>query len=190
VARLRVVSGVRGTLKSVGLEAPFVGRDRELRPEQGHLSRQRRRGPRASDLDHRRRGDRQVATGLGVLQVLRRDRQTTYWHRGRCLSYGEGVTYWALADMVRCVRGSSRTRSHGPALAKLREVVEEHFDDADERRFVEPRLAHLLGLEEESARVRTRGPVRRLAALFRAAGCCLPGGDALRGHAVGGCLAA
>src|SRR5712691_9528968 len=28
---LRVVSGVRGSLKSHGLEAPFVGRDRELR---------------------------------------------------------------------------------------------------------------------------------------------------------------
>src|SRR5947207_4751555 len=28
---VRVVSGVRGTLKSQGLEAPFVGRDRELR---------------------------------------------------------------------------------------------------------------------------------------------------------------
>ena len=28
---LRVVSGARGTLKSQGLEAPFVGRDRELR---------------------------------------------------------------------------------------------------------------------------------------------------------------
>ena len=28
---IRVVAGVRGTLKSVGLEPPFVGRDRELR---------------------------------------------------------------------------------------------------------------------------------------------------------------
>src|SRR5690349_22371642 len=28
---LRVVSGARGSLKSQGLEAPFVGRDRELR---------------------------------------------------------------------------------------------------------------------------------------------------------------
>jgi hypothetical protein len=26
--------------------------------------------------------------------------QLTYWHRGRCLAYGEGVTYWALADAV------------------------------------------------------------------------------------------
>ena len=26
---------------------------------------------------------------------------TIRWHRGRCLSYGEGVTFWALAEMVR-----------------------------------------------------------------------------------------
>ena len=24
-----------------------------------------------------------------------------FWHRGRCLSYGDGVAYWALAEMVR-----------------------------------------------------------------------------------------
>ncbi len=24
-----------------------------------------------------------------------------WWHQGRCLSYGEGVAYWALAEMVR-----------------------------------------------------------------------------------------
>ena len=38
---------------------------------------------------------------MGVLQVLRRPHESVYWHRGRCLAYGEGVTYWALADMVR-----------------------------------------------------------------------------------------
>src|SRR5215203_6985723 len=29
-----------------------------------------------------------------------------WWHHGRCLSYGEGVTYWALADMMRMRVGS------------------------------------------------------------------------------------
>ena len=24
-----------------------------------------------------------------------------HWHRGKCLSYGDGVAYWALAQMVR-----------------------------------------------------------------------------------------
>ena len=28
-----------------------------------------------------------------------------WWHRGRCLAYGEGVAYWALAEMVRMRAG-------------------------------------------------------------------------------------
>ena len=28
-----------------------------------------------------------------------------WWHQGRCLAYGEGVAYWALAEMVRARAG-------------------------------------------------------------------------------------
>jgi tetratricopeptide (TPR) repeat protein len=73
-----------------------------------------------------------------------------YWHRGRCLSYGEGVTYWALADMVRMRCRISEDEPSDTALAKLAGVLDEHIRDEDERRFVEPRVAHLIGLEEGS----------------------------------------
>ena len=76
--------------------------------------------------------------------------QITYWHRGRCLSYGEGVTYWALADMVRMRCRIAEDEAPASALAKLREIVEEHIHEEEERRFVEPRVAHLLGLEDGS----------------------------------------
>jgi predicted ATPase len=78
--------------------------------------------------------------------------QVTYWHRGRCLSYGEGVTYWALADMVRM--RCRIAEEDGPAVAreKLQRALVEHLPDPDERAFVEPRLAHLLGLAEHTAR--------------------------------------
>ncbi|MGH3000245.1 MAG: ATP-binding protein, partial [Gaiellaceae bacterium] len=76
--------------------------------------------------------------------------ETIYWHRGRCLPYGEGVTYWALADMVRmrCRIGEDDDAAQG--LAKLRAVLDEHVLDAEEREFVEPRLAHLLGYAEQT----------------------------------------
>ncbi|HEY2788741.1 MAG TPA: AAA family ATPase, partial [Gaiellales bacterium] len=77
--------------------------------------------------------------------------QVVYWHRGRCLSYGEGVTYWALADMVRMRCRISEDEPAEAALEKLAAVLDEHITDADERRFVEPRVAHLMGLEEGSA---------------------------------------
>ena len=77
---------------------------------------------------------------------------TIYWHRGRCLSYGEGVTYWALAEMVRWRAGIAENEDQASAAEKLHASVEEHIADSEERQWVEPRLAHLLGLEDRTAR--------------------------------------
>src|SRR5206468_8908633 len=70
------------------------------------------------------------------------------WHRGRCLSYGEGVAYWALAEMVRMRCRILEDEEPESAHAKLRLALEEYILDPGERDWVEPRLAHLLGLEE------------------------------------------
>jgi class 3 adenylate cyclase/tetratricopeptide (TPR) repeat protein len=145
---LRVVSGTRGTLKSQGLEAPFVGRDRELRLIKDLFH----------DCESGRRAHLISVTGIAGIGKSRLAwefykyfdgiAQLTYWHRGRCLSYGEGVTYWALADMVRMRARIVEEEEPASARAKLQEVVAENFADEADRHFVEPRLAHLLGLEE------------------------------------------
>jgi class 3 adenylate cyclase/tetratricopeptide (TPR) repeat protein len=149
---LRIVSGVGGTLKSAGLEAPFVGRDRELRQikEIFHTSADETKAHLVSvtgiaGIGKSRLGWEFYKYFDGIVQI-------TYWHRGRCLSYGEGVTYWALADMVRMRARIAEDEEEGSALAKLREVVEEHISDPEERRFVEPRLAHLIAVEEDGGR--------------------------------------
>jgi class 3 adenylate cyclase/tetratricopeptide (TPR) repeat protein len=145
---LRVVSGARGTLKSQGLEAPFVGRDRELRliKDLFHDSESGGRAHLISVTGIAGIGKSRLAWEFykyfdGIAQL-------TYWHRGRCLSYGEGVTYWALADMVRMRARIFEEEEPASARAKLQEIVAETFTDEADRRFVEPRLAHLLGLEE------------------------------------------
>jgi class 3 adenylate cyclase/tetratricopeptide (TPR) repeat protein len=144
----RVVSGLRGSLKSEGLEAPFVGRDRELR--------------QIKDLFHTAAGERKAhlvsVTGIAGIGKSRLAwefykyfdgiAETVYWHRGRCLPYGEGVTYWALADMVRMRCRIAEDDAPGAAAEKLQSTLVEHLLDADERAFVQPRLAHLLGLAE------------------------------------------
>ncbi|HEY8774368.1 MAG TPA: AAA family ATPase, partial [Gaiellaceae bacterium] len=145
---LRVISGARGSLKSQGLEAPFVGRDRELRLIKDLFH----------DCENGRRAHLISVTGIAGIGKSRLSwefykyfdgiAQTTYWHRGRCLSYGEGVTYWALADMVRMRARIGEEEEPASARAKLQEIVGENFADEADRRFVEPRLAHLLGLEE------------------------------------------
>src|SRR5215212_2774323 len=74
--------------------------------------------------------------------------QDVFWHRGRCLSYGEGVAYWALAEMVRMRCEIAEDDDAETAREKLRVALAEHVPSEEERRWVEPRLAHLLGLEE------------------------------------------
>jgi len=145
---LRVVSARGGSLKSAGLEPPFVGRDREVKL--------------IKDLFHGCANERHAhlvsvtgIAGIGKSRLVWEFYkyfdgivQQVYWHRGRCLAYGEGVAYWALADMVRMRAGIGETEDASLARPKLRAMVEEHLLDPEERAFVEPRLAHLLALEE------------------------------------------
>ena len=41
------------------------------------------------------------------------------WHRGRCPPYGEGVTFWALGEMVRMRAGIAESEDAGVLVAKL-----------------------------------------------------------------------
>src|SRR5215208_3964376 len=145
---LRVISGARGSLKAQGLEAPFVGRDRELRlmKELFHGSADEASAHLASIIGIAGIGKSRLAWEF--FKYIDGLPQVTYWHRGRCLSYGEGVTYWALADMVRMRCRIAEEEPAASALTKLQAVISEHILDEEERRFVEPRVAHLLGLED------------------------------------------
>jgi class 3 adenylate cyclase/tetratricopeptide (TPR) repeat protein len=142
---LRIVAGARGQLKSAGLEAPFVGRERELRlvKQLFHTSAEDRKAHLISVTGIAGIGKSRLAWEFykyfdGIVE-------TVWWHRGRCLSYGEGVTYWALADMVRmrCRIAEDETEESGAA--KVRATIAEHVVDPDERAFVEQPLLQLLG---------------------------------------------
>ena len=149
---LRVVSGARGSLKSTGLEAPFVGRDRELRQIKDlfHTSAEERKAHLISVTGIAGIGKSRL--GWEFYKYFDGLPQLTYWHRGRCLAYGDGVTYWALADMVRMRCRIVEDEEPASALEKLRSTLEEHIPDPEERRFVEPRVAQLLGLAVQEAR--------------------------------------
>ena len=145
----RVVSGRQGALKSSGLEAPFVGRDRELRQIKDHFhacaDEQRAHLVSVTGIA----GIGKSRLGWEFYKYFDGIADLVYWHRGRCLSYGEGVTYWALADMVRMRCLISEDEEPGSAQAKLRAALEEHILDPEERAYVEPSLAQLLGLAEQ-----------------------------------------
>jgi class 3 adenylate cyclase/tetratricopeptide (TPR) repeat protein len=148
----RVVSGLRGSLKSHGLEAPFVGRDRELRQIKDlfHVSAEEQKAHLVSVTGIAGIGKSRLAWEF--YKYFDGIATTVYWHRGRCLSYGEGVAYWALADMVRMRCRIGEEEEPASAKSKLHATLEELILDPEERAFLEPRLAHLLGLAEHQAR--------------------------------------
>jgi len=151
---VRVVAARGGALKSTGLEPPFVGRDRELRlvKDLFHAAAEQRKAHLVSVMGIGGIGKSRLSWEF--YKYIDGLSDTMFWHRGRCLSYGEGVTYWALAEMVRMRAGIVEAEEPSLALEKLRACVEQHVPDPEERRWVEPRLAHLLGLEERTARDR------------------------------------
>jgi predicted ATPase/class 3 adenylate cyclase len=151
---LRVTAGRAGALKSVGLEPPLVGRDRELRliKELFHASADERRAHLVSVIGVGGHGKSRLVWEF--FKYIDGVAVRIAWHRGRCLAYGEGVTYWALAEMVRMRADIVEGEEIESARAKLRAAVEERVPDPGEREWVEPRLAHLLGLEERQVHER------------------------------------
>jgi predicted ATPase len=75
--------------------------------------------------------------------------EDTYWHSGRSPAYGEGVTFWALGEMVRGRCGLLETDDEATTRTRVAEAVGRWVPDADERRWVEPALLALLGLESD-----------------------------------------
>jgi class 3 adenylate cyclase/tetratricopeptide (TPR) repeat protein len=67
------------------------------------------------------------------------------WRHGRCLPYGEGITFWALGEVVKAEAGVLESDDRDEAAAKLERAVAALFEDASEREWLESRLAPLVG---------------------------------------------
>jgi class 3 adenylate cyclase len=147
---VRVTAARGGALRSEGLEAPFVGRERELRlvKELFHASAEQSRAQLVQISGIAGIGKSRLAWEFfKYLDGLADD---ILWHRGRCLSYGEGVAYWALAEMVRTRAQILEGEDQAEAREKLEACLLEHIPDAEERAWIGPRLGNLLGLEDRA----------------------------------------
>ncbi len=144
---VRVVAGRQGAGRTERLEPPFVGRDNELRllKELLHSTARESRLRLVSVTGVGGIGKTRLAWELekyidGLVEVI-------YWHQGRSPAYGEGVTFWALADMVRQRARIADTDGTEESREKLRATLQDHIPDPEERAWIEPRLAVLLGLD-------------------------------------------
>src|SRR5262249_28299195 len=152
-ARIRVWEAV-GSRSGVETEAvsegtPLVGRDRELGLLRDLLVRVREEsspqlvtlvgvpGIGKSRLVH------ELFRAVEVGGVL------TFWRQGRSLPYGEGVTFWALAEMVKAQAGIVESDDDEAARRKLERAVADLVDDSGEVKMLEAHLAPLIGVETE-----------------------------------------
>jgi class 3 adenylate cyclase len=148
---LRVVAQRRGSGRSDLPESPFVGRDEELRILKDLIA--------ATGRDRRTRlvsitgpggiGKSRLAWELE--KYIDGISETIYWHRGRSPAYGEGITFWALGEMVRRRAGLAETDDEATTRERIHAVVAEFVPADDDRRWVEPALLTLLGLEPAPA---------------------------------------
>ena len=148
---LRVVAERGGRGRAETIEAPFVGRDDELRL--------------LKDLYHATARDRRVrlvsVTGQGgigksrlaweFLKYLDGLVETVYWHHGRSPSYGSGITFWALGEMVRERAGLAEADDEPTTRTRIAESVARWIPDEHERRWVEASLLALLGVADPPA---------------------------------------
>jgi class 3 adenylate cyclase/tetratricopeptide (TPR) repeat protein len=147
---IRVVAERGGRNRAGGLEAPFVGRDEELRQlkEQYHAVTRESRPRLVSIMGPAGIGKSRLAWEFlkyidGVLEIV-------WWHSGRSPSYGQGIAFWALGEMIRTRAGLAETADEPTTRAAIRAMIEEHVLDEAERSWIEPAMLTLLGIGDQS----------------------------------------
>jgi predicted ATPase/class 3 adenylate cyclase len=125
---------------------PLVGRDHELGLLRDALARVRRE-PAAQLLTL------VGVPGIGksrlvseVLALVEAEPELTTWRQGRSLPYGEGLTFWALGEMVKAEAGILDTDPAEAAAAKLDRAVASLLGDDAEAAWVAGHLRPLVGL--------------------------------------------
>jgi tetratricopeptide (TPR) repeat protein len=142
--------GVAVEAPAVSAESPLIERETELRLLGGLLARVRGElEPQLVTLIG--------APGIGKTRLVRelgrlveRDPELIYWRQGRSLPYGEGgegMTLWALGEVVKAHAGILDTDDAATAEGKLQRAVKGALGDAADAATVERHLRPLVRLE-------------------------------------------
>ena len=127
----------------------LVGRDRELAVVRDAFERARHaRTPQLLTLVG--------VPGIGksrlvfeLQRVVDADPELITWRQGRCLAYGDGITLWALGEIVKAQAGVVEQDTPDGIAAKIRQSVEDTLAGTGDEARVETHLLALLGLGGE-----------------------------------------
>jgi class 3 adenylate cyclase len=144
---VRVVAQRGGVGRSETLEAPFVGRDEELRQlkELFHATGREGRPRLVSVIGPAGIGKSRLAWEF--LKYVDGLLERVWWHDGSSPAYGDGITFWALGEMVRSRARLQETDDESTTRAAIAAMLEEHVPDEVERAWIAPALLSLLGVE-------------------------------------------
>ncbi len=147
----RVVAERGGRNRSEALEAPFVGRADELRllKDLFHATGREEKARLVSVMGPAGIGKSRLAWEF--LKYVDGLVETTYWHSGRSPAYGEGITFWALGEIIRGRCGLVEGDDEATTRHKVRETVAHWIADGAERAWIEPALLTLLGIDANVA---------------------------------------
>lgn len=143
---LRVVAERGGRGRAGGLEAPFVGRDDQLRllKDLFHTAAKDRRARLVSVIGPGGIGKSRLAWEFE--KYLDGIVSTAWWHHGRSPAYGQGVSFWALGEMIRGRAELAETDDEATTRLKIAEMLQRVVPEEAERRWIEPAMLTLLGL--------------------------------------------
>ena len=91
------------------------------------------------------------AAGVGksrlLLEVMRGLGERFDVHRGKCLSYGEGITYWPIVEIFKSAAGILQSDDRDASARKLDAFLETlATEDLDELRTIASALSNLIGI--------------------------------------------
>ena len=149
---VRVVAERGGRNRSELIEGPFVGRDDDLRllKDLFHATERDRRTRLTSVIGPGGIGKSRLAWEF--LKYIDGLVKTVYWHDGRSPAYGDGISFWALGEMVRSRCRLLETDDEATTRARVHETVSQWIPDEREARWVETALLALLGVAVETTR--------------------------------------
>jgi hypothetical protein len=90
--------------------------------------------------------ERAVRAALDLVAAADGLKAEVWWHRGRCLSYGEGAAFWARAQIVRQRLGIAEEDPPEGAAVKLAAGLDRFVPDPGEHAYAGLRLGRLLGV--------------------------------------------
>ncbi len=154
------VLGGSGEAADVGLSGPMVGRDAELGLLRSMYERSAaERRPHVVTIY----GDPGVGKSRLTHEFIRwaaSQERAPLVVRGRCLPYGDGITYWPLSEILRSIADVSDTDTPSVALDKIRSVGMTLLKSAPDPERATAAIAFTTGLEDPDTPLSEEEPKR------------------------------